>query len=460
MGDFKPYLVKSTDGGNTWSLVNNNLPARGSTYCIAEDPVNANLLFTGTEFGIFTSLDGGAKWIQLKGGLPTIAVRDIDIQERENDLVIATFGYGFYVLDNYAPLRILKESDFVKEAFIAPVKDALMFVESQPLGLRGKGFQGDGYFATPNPPVGATFRYYLKDDIKTIKENRQATEKELAKAGKAVYYPNVDSLRLEDQQAEPHLLFTIADAQGNVVRKLKAPAKKGMKQIVWDFYYAPFTPVDFSVFDADANPFGGPAKGYRALPGDYTISMQKFEDGKYTQLVSPQPFKAVPLNNTTLPAEDKAALSAFNKKLAELQRVVTGTNAYTNDINNRLRFLKEAVIRTPGVNTAEATQKIYDIERRMLAVGTALNGDASLSRREFEALPGINGMVNGIAAALWGTTSAPNGNLEQAYQQALQKFGKVYTEVKAVDSELNALEMQLEKSGAPYTPGRLPDWKG
>ena len=460
MGDFKPYLVKSTDGGNTWALISNNLPGRGSTYCIAEDPVNANLLFTGTEFGIFTSLDGGANWLQMKGGLPTIAVRDIDIQERESDLVIATFGYGFYVLDNYAPLRNLKEADLEKEAFIAPVKDALMFVESQPLGMRGKGFQGEGHFATPNPPVGAVIRYYLKEDIKTIREKRQAAEKELAKAGKPVYYPGMDSLRLEDQQAEPHLLFTIADARGNVVRKMKAPAKKGMKQLVWDFSYAPFTPVDFSVFDADENPFGGPPRGYFALPGDYTVTMHKFEDGQYAQLVAPQPFKAVPLNNTSLPAEDKAALLAFNKKVAELQRVVTGTAAYTGEMNNRIRFVKEAILRSTATNTAEASKKVYDIERRMLAIGTAMGGDASLTRREFEALPGINGLINGIAGSLWNTTSGVNGNLEQAYQQVVQKFGALHTEVKAVDVELKALELQLEKAGAPYTPGRLPDWKG
>ena len=460
MGDFKPYLVKSTDGGNSWSLISNKLPERGSTYCIAEDPVNANLLFTGTEFGIFTSLDGGAKWLQMKGGLPTIAVRDIDIQERENDLVIATFGYGFYVLDNYAPLRNLKEADLEKEAFIAPIKDALMFVESQPLGIRGKGFQGESYFATPNPPVGAVIRYYLKEDIRTIKEKRQAAEKELTKAGKPVYYPNMDSLRQEDQQAEPHLLFTIADAQGNVVRKMKAPAKKGMNQLVWDFSYSPFTPVDFSVFDADENPFGGPPRGYRALPGDYLVSIHKFEDGQYTPLVAPQPFKTIPLNHTTLPAEDKAALLAFNKKVAELQRVITGTAAYTGEMNNRIRFLKEAILRSPATNTAETSKKIYDIERRMMAIGTAMNGDGSLTRREFEALPGINGMINGIAGSLWNTTSGVNGNLEQAYQHAAQKFAGVHTEVKAVDGDLKALEQQLEKAGAPYTPGRLPDWKG
>ncbi len=460
MGDFKPYLVKTTDGGNTWTVINGNLPERGSTYCIAEDPVNPSLLFAGTEFGIYTSLDGGGKWLKLKGGLPTIAVRDIDIQERENDLVIATFGYGFYVLDNFAPLRTLKESDLEQQAFIAPVKDALMFVESQPLGLRGKGFQGESYFATPNPPVGAVIRYYLKEDIKTIREKRQAAEKDLVKTGKPVYYPGMDSLRLEDQQPEPHLLFTIEDAQGNVVRKLKAPAKKGMKQVVWDFDYAPFTPIDFSVFDPDANPFGGPARGHRALPGNYTVSMHKFEDGVYTQLVAPQPFIAVPLNNKTLPAEDLAALGAFNKKVAELQRVVVGTSAFTGEMNNRIRFVKEAILRTPGAETVELSRKVYDIERRMFGVQKSLNGDATLSRREFEALPGLNSLVNNIAYTLWNTTAGPNGTLENLYQQASQKFGAVHAEVKAIEAELKAVEQQLEKAGAPYTPGRLPDWKG
>jgi hypothetical protein len=460
MGDFKPYLVKSTDGGNTWSVINGNLPERGSTYCIAEDPLNPNLLFTGTEFGIYTSLDGGGKWLRMKNGLPTIAVRDIDIQERENDLVIATFGYGFYVLDNYAPLRTLKESNLEQSAFIAPIKDALMFVESRPLGMRGKGFQGESYFATPNPPVGAVIRYYLKEDVKTIKEKRQAAEKELDKAGKAVYYPSLDSLRLEDEQPEPHLLFTIADAQGKVVRKLKAPAKKGMKEVVWDFDYAPFTPVDFSVFDPDANPFGAPARGHRALPGNYTVSMHKYEDGAYSQLVAPQPFKAVPLNNTSLPAEDLAALGSFNKKVAELQRVVVGTSAYTGEMNTRIRYVKEAIQRTPGAQTDALSKKIYDLEKRMAQVSKSLNGDATLSRREFETLPGINSLVNGIAYSLWNTTSGPNGTLENAYQQASQKFGAVHTEVKAIDNELKTVEQQLEKAGAPYTPGRLPDWKG
>jgi hypothetical protein len=135
-------------------------------------------LFVGTEFGIFTSIDGGEKWIQLKSGLPTVAVRDLEIQKRENDLVIATFGRGFYVLDDYSPLRNITKEEVNKPATIFPVKDAWMYVQSVPLGVRGKGFQGESFFTTPNPKVGAVFTYYVKDDIKTIKEKRRAAEAE------------------------------------------------------------------------------------------------------------------------------------------------------------------------------------------------------------------------------------------------------------------------------------------
>src|SRR4030095_16908505 len=137
-GDFKPYLFKTADGGKTWRSVSGNLPERGSVYCIAEDHVNPDLLFAGTEFGVYFSIDGGAKWTQLKGGLPTITVKDMEIQKRESDLVIATFGRGYYVLDDFSPLRNLNKDDLQKAAFISPVKTAWMYMESSPLGIRGK----------------------------------------------------------------------------------------------------------------------------------------------------------------------------------------------------------------------------------------------------------------------------------------------------------------------------------
>jgi len=105
MGDFRPYVLKSADRGRTWASIAGNLPARGSVHAIVEDPVDPKLLFCGTEFGLFFSGDGGSRWVQLKGNFPTIAVKDIAIQQRDNDLVLATFGRGFFVLDDYSVLR-------------------------------------------------------------------------------------------------------------------------------------------------------------------------------------------------------------------------------------------------------------------------------------------------------------------------------------------------------------------
>jgi hypothetical protein len=149
-GDFKPYIFKSTDKGKSWTAIASNLPERGSVYAIEEDHVDSNLLFVGTEFGVFFSPNKGQNWKQLKNGLPTIAVRDIAIQERENDLVLGTFGRGFYVLDDYSVLRSIENAEPTEKAKIYPIRPALMWEQSSPLGLPGKSFQGDNFYTAPN----------------------------------------------------------------------------------------------------------------------------------------------------------------------------------------------------------------------------------------------------------------------------------------------------------------------
>ena len=218
--DFKPYLLKSTDAGRTWISIAGNLPKNGPVWAIAEDHVNPNLLFAGTEFGLFFSIDGGQKWIQLKGGLPTIAVRDLDIQKRENDLVVGTFGRGIYILDNYTPLRSLTPEMLKQDAARFPVKDALMYIQSQPLGGRGKSFQGESFYTAENPPFGATFTYYLKEDLKTKKAKRQEAEKEAEKKSAAVVLPSPSDLSAEEEEEAPAIIFTITDSDG----RRRAPA--------------------------------------------------------------------------------------------------------------------------------------------------------------------------------------------------------------------------------------------
>jgi photosystem II stability/assembly factor-like uncharacterized protein len=457
-GDFHPYVYKTTDAGKTWKAIQNNLPERGTAYSIAEDHVEPSLLFVGTEFGVFFSNDGGQKWIQLKGGLPTIAVRDLEIQRGENDLVLATFGRGFYILEDYTLLRQAKKEAMEKPAAVFPVKDALMYVQPNTLGVRGKGFLGESFFTTPNPKPGAVFTYYLKEDIKTIKEKRQTAEAEKIKKGDVIGYPSIDSIRLEDQQPAPHLLFTVTDEQGNVIRRIKAPAKKGLKRVSWDYRTAPFGPIDLTPFD-ESFAFSSPDVGYMALPGNYKVSLSKFEDGVYTELVPAQAFKTVSLNNSTLPAIDKKALDDFSKKIAELSRVATAADQYRSELVNKMKFIKQAVIETPKL-PLDVSKTVTDIEQKLSDISKQLNGDVTLARREFEILPSISNRINYIIGSLWSTTAAPTQTQLDAYTIASKLFTPAYTSLKAVGEEIKKLEDLLEKSSAPYTPGRLPEWKG
>ena len=456
-GNFKPFVFKSKDGGMSWSPIQGNLPERGSVYSIAEDHVNPDLLFAGTEFGIFFTNDGGVQWTQLKSGLPTIAIRDIEIQKRENDLVLASFGRGFYILDDYTPLRTITKADLTKDAWIAPVKDSWMFNESRSWGAPLKGFQGESFFSVPNPKVGAVFTYYLKDDLKTMKEKRKELEKEKIKASQPLTYPSADSIRLEDNYPDPYLLFTVSDEGGNVIRKLKAPAKKGMSRIVWDFRYNSPGLINFNTPDP-SNPYDVPEIGYAAMPGIYKVSLSKFEDGKLSELVSPQSFTVKSLNAATLPATDKKAFDDFCRKVSEIRRATAAADAYRGELQGKMKFIKQAIIETPAQVSTEIAS-VKDIEKRLAEINLQLNGDASLARREFETPPSISSRISSIESTMWSVSSAPTQTFLRSYETAGKQFAKVLDELKKLDTDVRKLEDMLEMNKAPYTPGRIPEWK-
>ena len=144
-GDFKPYVIKSADKGKTWVSISGNLPENGAVYAIAEDHVDRNLLFAGTEFGLYFTKIGGEKWTKLSAGLPTIMVRDLAIQRQVDDLVIGTFGRGIYVLDDYSPLRAATDEMLTKESAIFPVKTALSYLPNSRFGARTTSAWGCGW---------------------------------------------------------------------------------------------------------------------------------------------------------------------------------------------------------------------------------------------------------------------------------------------------------------------------
>jgi photosystem II stability/assembly factor-like uncharacterized protein len=456
-GDFKPYVLKTTDAGKSWKAIQSNLPARGSVYSVAEDHVDSNLLFAGTEFGIFFSNNGGQSWTQLKTGLPTVAVRDIEIQRRENDLVLATFGRGFYILDDYSPLRNFKKEDLSKPAILFPVKESLIYVERFPLGLRDKGHLGSNYFSTPNPKPGAVFTYYLKEDIKKLKDKRQDAEKVKYEKKQKVIYPTLDSLRLEDQQPDPYLLFVIKDQSGNVVRNLKAPAKKGLKRISWDFRYSTPAPVNNRYTPAPDQLFGGPEEGHLAAPGTYTVTLSKYEDGLLTELAGPVNFVCKLLETSSLPVDMNANVT-FTKRVSELRKAVSAASDLMNNFDSRIKNINLAIIDMPAPAKA-LVEKTYSLQKQLYDLQLKLSGDATRARREFETEPSISDRVSGVEGSVWGSTDQIPKLHEESYAIAAKQFTAFLQDLRKLDNAIDVVEKELEVNKAPYTPGRWPEWK-
>jgi hypothetical protein len=424
---------------------------------MAEDHVNPNLLFTGTEFGLFFSVDGGQKWIQLKGGMPTIAVRDLNIQKRENDLVVGTFGRGIYILDNYAPLRLIKPETLRQDAAVFPVKDALMYIQSQPLGGRGKSFQGERFYTADNPPFGATMTWYLKEALKTKKEKRQESEREAEKKGAPVGWPTRDELRAEEEEEAPAIIVTITDASDNVVRRLTGPVGAGIQRLTWDLRYpaanlsAPPAP--------DADPDFEPPSGPLVMPGTYKAAIAKRVDGVVTPIGQPQTFQVVVEGQETMSASDHAALVEFQQKAVRLQRAATGATQAANALKPRLAAIKRAINETPSL-PQRLQEDATALDKRTNEILRALSGDAAARQRNINTPPSINDRIGYVVGAQRMSISRPTQTQIAQYNAAAIDFENTLNQLRQlIEVDLARLEKQLEAAGAPWTPGRIPEWK-
>ncbi|HEY6337599.1 MAG TPA: glycosyl hydrolase [Candidatus Sulfotelmatobacter sp.] len=455
--DFKPYLLKSTDAGKTWISISGDLPENGPVLGFAEDPVNASLLFAGTEFGAFFTIDGGHHWVQLKGGLPTIAVRDIVIQARESDLVIATFGRGFYVLDNIAPLRAIKAESIEQAAATFSVKDALLYIESHPLGGRKHGFQGDAFYAAANPPYGAMFTAFLKDKLKTKKEKRDDAEKEAAKKNQTLPYPSNDELRTEAEEAEPELYFLIYDDSGTAIRRVAGSIDQGFQRASWDLRYA--APA-LREHKADAEEDFEPAttQGPLVLPGNYAVRMFQKVNGVITELGGAQKFSVVTEGSSSLSAADRAAQEEFRRKVARLYRAVSGATHTAEDVASRLKSIREALRETPAAEK-QLGAAADAIEQRNRDILRALTGDKEIAKRNEPVPSSINERVGGIMEGERFSLAMPTQSHVNDYSIAAGEFTEQLKKLHAlVESDLDKLEKDMEAAGAPWTPGRVPEW--
>ena len=454
-GDFKPYLYKSTDKGKSWTSISSNLPERGSTYAIAEDHEDPNLLFAGTEFGVFYSNDGGKEWTQLKGGLPTIAVRDLAIQKRENDLVLGTFGRGFWVLDDYSPLRHLKADNLAKDAHVFPIKKSWMFIEKSPMGNRGKkSFQGESFYYAENPPVGAVFTWFLKDKIETQKDKRQAREKELTKDNKDVSYPSYQELLNETREEDPFLLFIVKDEEGKVVRQIKTGASQGVNRTVWDFRKPAKDAISLRKPDPD-NPYASQPSGPYVLPGKYSVSMIKSVDGEMTTLVEDISFEVEMLPGTTLPAKDWDAMVAFKAKAEALNGKVDAAGKTINELDEKLKYIRKAIFMIDGDNKVLYNQ-IQQIDDKLYELKKLLYGDRIAVKLDMDAPYALSSRTGYLLYEMSRTNSDPTTSQKQAYEIAIEQFADFKTDLNdLIENQVKPLEERLEQMDAPFTPGRM-----
>ena len=445
-GDFKPYLLKSEDLGKTWVAIQNDLPSRGTVNCLAEDHKNKQLMFVGTDFGLFVSVNAGKHWQAFKSGLPPTTIKEIAIQERENDLVLATFGRGFYVLDDYSLLQSFDaQSERINQSPISilPIKEALVYIPSTPLGHKGKSFQGESFYTAENPAIGATIYIHVRDDYSSLQSQRSEREKTSIND----FYPSKDSIRLEQSELESFMWVIIKDAQGNVVRQFKRPISKGINKLVWNGRYDKTSPITFYVPDPN-NPYEGDDQGALAMPGKYTIQCLLVKDLKVLTNSESQTFELRSLY--PISSDPK-----FNQKLADFRAVVLGVNQYMDHLNNKMSFIKQGMNQLASVGYLN---NISEIERLTYDIQLKLHGDGALASKEFEVLPGLVGALEGIVGGLWSTSQTPSTTYLNKFDQIQIDFAPVYEQVKQLDEKVKALEQLLNDSKFPYTPGRLPVW--
>lgn len=331
-GDMKPYVYKTTDFGKTWTpLISSNSTVRGYAHVVKEDLVNRDLLFVGTELGLWVSLDGGRQWAQYKGGdLPNVAVRDLAIHPRDHDLVIGTHGRGIWIVDDITPLRALTPDNLAKDVVFIQAKPSV-----QRISASGGWMNGDAVFVGANPPDEAVIAYYQKK-----------------------------------RHIFGDLKIEVFDSAGKLVGTVPTGKRRGLTRTTWAMRMKPP-----KVPTAATAAFGA-AYGPRVLPGVYTVKMTKDKQAYTAQL---QILSDPRSKHTALDRRAQLDLAMkLHKQLGEMTFAVERIN--------RVRLaLDERAAKLPGNDPLQAqlqtaSVQVDELRKRIVATkeGGAITGEERL----------------------------------------------------------------------------------
>ncbi len=443
-GDFKPYLFKSTDKGRTWVSITGNLPSKTLIWRTVQDHVRKELIFAATEWGIYFTIDGGVKWTKLSGGVPTISFRDITIHRTENDLIGASFGRSFFILDDITPLRTLTEESLKAEVSLFPTEDALLY---EPRSIVSS--QGAGKYAADNPPFGAIFTYFLAEKLTTLEDDRRKKEKDLGAAN--IPFPGWEQLEAERRQEEPMIILTIKDADGNLVNTIKGSNKKGFNRVNWELEHASKSGVDFEESPDTEDYLGGST--FWVTPGTYSVTLSKHVDGVITDLAGPQEFNVVPLYDGALPRKSSTDITAFRMELEDFQQDLQATGTVLENSLMKADAMRVALSRADN-GSPELLKRIYDLKQGLLDVDMLLNGnDTKGEIGEREPPRPVNRMFVGWRGL--STTYGPTENHKSAVAAGKAELQEIKSQLSTfVNETIPSIESDLMELGAPWIEGQ------
>lgn len=445
-GDFRPYIFKSSNLGKSWTSIKGNLPERGSTYCMEEDPELPGIIFVGTEFGVFATKDGGENYTQMKSGLPTVAVRELEIQPEHNDLVLATFGRGFYVCDDYSALRQNPTSTQILAS-----NDGLLYSETNPMGGRGNASQGHALYAASTVKPGKYFYLYSSDTYTDPKKARRKKEKELVKEGKDTPYPSIEEIRAERKAEKPMFILQISDSEGTPIRRIEAAVSKGLHTIYWNGRIADAFPTVLK--KSKPGRYSRANEGPLVIEGTYSAQLYKYENGNISSIGNAVEFEMNYLDNRSIPVKDKSAIMAFREDLNEQIRQFAGLNAQFSELQEQIPFIKRAIMESPTTDL-ELLASVNALEETVSDLKIDLYGDRLLSSLEVETVPGLINRLWSVYYGNMGHTNAPTLDSKQNLELLKVTYSGLKKRVEMIKSEIHTLESELKESGAAYTKGR------
>lgn len=439
-GDYEPYLFKSSDKGKTWVSISNNLPERTLLWRIVQDHEKSSLMFLGTEFGVYATINGGDSWSKLKGGMPNISVRDLGIQKRENDLVAGTFGRGIYILDDYSSLRYFDEEKAESEALLFEPRPGDWYMQKRTLGGGRKASQGDNFFVADNPPYGVEFTYYLKEGYKSMEAKRKKKEKEIEKDGGTVGVPDWSVLEEEKKEIKPSVWLFIYDSEGKILRKLKASNSSGFHRVSWDLETDAKSTITADNMKRDRT-------GYQVGPGNYSAQLHKRIEGAYTAIGDKVDFKVEQLGQGALEGSTPDEVVAHWKNIQAVRSEMYDMNLDMSEAEDNISAMLKAYERADA-SDPELHQQLLDLRDQILDLKQQARG--SRTRSEVGEKSEYKTMGDYIwHASNYGSTYGPTASHLQSLEHAKTLMGQVAAKLQEIKNALAPLDQKLEAIGAP-----------